>query len=470
MFIKSLELTNFKCHTSTRFEFGKTNHFFGDNYTGKSSIGDAIVFNLFGVTKHGFKGYTKDYLQAGQNSMKVDVVFQMQHQEFLLTRTMNSKGTTTVYLNTKKVKESEVKQLLGDYSRFIYCFFPEVFPEEEKSIARSYIIKSFLAEKDAFYDLEKEKSRIIKQQKDIESSKTFYEGQKSVLKRQIESLNGKQKITAAAIPPETQIKRQQLKEEVKSITIQLEGKIREGIELKTKLSTLKEKKSEPYFYISEQCPTCHQTVSNSQTSTIQLEHEKKKNALQNEIDFLEKELEEQRRQYSNLAKNKTILEEELEQIKKAFPSEILEHKPGQQLIELEKVELIIADLLKKKADLAENLKNLKHQLGQLANQYQNQINQYFTYTKVELFKQLKNGELRPDFQITYKNRPYRVLSNSEKIRCMLEIIAAFNQNQPNPFPIFLDNLESITHLSQPATQIFTATVKKELPLTLKVKD
>jgi DNA repair exonuclease SbcCD ATPase subunit len=218
MFIKSLELTNFKCHTSTRFEFGKTNHFFGDNYTGKSSIGEAIVFNLFGVTKHGFKGYVKDYLQEGKNSMKVDVILQMNHQEYLLTRTMNSKGTTTVYLNNEKIKESGIKQLFGDYSRFIYSFFPEVFPEEEKSNARSYIVKSFLTEKDEFYELEKEKSHMMKQQKDIESSKTFYEGQNSVLKRQIESLTRKQN-NAAPIPLETQIKKQQLDDGLQSITM-----------------------------------------------------------------------------------------------------------------------------------------------------------------------------------------------------------------------------------------------------------
>ncbi|OLS33551.1 AAA family ATPase [Bacillus sp. MRMR6] len=469
MFIKSLELTNFKCHSSTRFEFGKTNHFFGDNYTGKSSVGEAIVFNLFGVTKHGIKGYVKEYLQEGKNSMKVDVVLQTHQQEYRLTRTMNPKGTTSVYLNNKKVKESEFKQLLGDYSRFIYSFFPDVFPEEEKSNARSYIVKSFLPEIDEFYELEKEKSHIIKQQKDIESSRNFYEGQRSLLKRQIESLNEKQN-NAAPISLETQIKKQQLDKEVKSITMKLEETIKEGIELKTKLNTLKEKQNEPYFYISEQCPTCHQTVSNSQAHNIQLEHEKKKNVLQNEIDFLEKELEDQRRQYSNLAKNKTILEDELEKIKKAFPNERLDDHPSQQLNELEKVENIIAELFQKKIDLADDLKKLKQQLGQLANQYQSQINQYYTHTKVALFKQLKNGELRPDFQITYNNRPYRVLSNSEKIRCMLEIITEFNKDQDNTVPIFLDNLESITHLTHPTTQVFTATVKKGLPLTLKVKD
>jgi hypothetical protein len=90
-------------------------------------------------------------------------------------------------------------------------------------------------------------------------------------------------------------------------------------------------------------------------------------------------------------------------------------------------------------------------------------------TRIDLFKQLKNGELQPDFQVTYKNQPYRVLSNSEKIRSMLEIISLINQEKNVNYPLFLDNLESITHLNPPVTQIITATVKKGMPLTLKMK-
>lgn len=93
-----------------------------------------------------------------------------------------------------------------------------------------------------------------------------------------------------------------------------------------------------------------------------------------------------------------------------------------------------------------------------------------TDTKIELYKQLKTGELRSDFQIIYKNRPYRVLSNSEKIRCILEIISLLNNRSPFTYPIFLDNLESVTHLTPPNTQVITAMVKKGVPLTLMVKE
>ena len=102
--------------------------------------------------------------------------------------------------------------------------------------------------------------------------------------------------------------------------------------------------------------------------------------------------------------------------------------------------------------------------------FQNQIKKHLILIRIVLFKELKNGELRSDFQITYKNRPYRVLSNSEKVRCVLEIIAMINKYTQNDYPIFLDNLESVTQLEAPETQVITATVKKGIPLTLVVKD
>jgi DNA repair exonuclease SbcCD ATPase subunit len=472
MFIKKLELTNFKCHTSCSYEFGQTNHFFGDNYTGKSSIGESIVFCLFGVTKHGYKGFVKDYLQEDKDYMKVNVVFLKDNQEYTLTRTMNAKGTTSAFLNRDKIKDKEIVKLLGDYNTFIYCFFPEVFPEEEKSSARSYIIKHLLAEKDEFDLLEKEKSQILKQQKNVESSRTFYEGQKAVLNAQIETMTERQRNGAHTIPPDIQQKKLELQNEIADINMKLEKNLREGLELSSKIKAIKDKCNEAEIEnvsIGELCPTCHQTVPVAQVNHIRFLHKEKLNKFNSDIDLKEKELESIRQQHSTVKRQKTIAEESLAFLEKDFPIQMIPEQPTEHLKELKNVEVKITELLQKKINLAENLKKVKHQLGELANSYQNQINQYLTHTKINLFKQLKNGELRTDFLISYKNRPYRVLSNSEKIRCMLEIITVFNQGKDYSYPIFLDNLESVTHLTQPNTQIITATVKKDVPLTLKIK-
>ena len=111
----------------------------------------------------------------------------------------------------------------------------------------------------------------------------------------------------------------------------------------------------------------------------------------------------------------------------------------------------------------------KSKLGQTATHIQSIINAPLHHSEIILFKQLKDGELRADFQIHYKKRPYRILSTSEKLRCMLDIIHLFQKHLQTTYPLFLDNLESTTHLEPLDTQIITASVKKGMPLTLHVK-
>lgn len=472
MFIKKLELTNFKCHNSSQYHFGKINHFFGDNYTGKSSIGEAIVFCLFGMTKHGFKGYVKDYLQEGKTSMKVEVSLLFNNNEYIITRTMNTKGTTTAFINHEPAKESNIKKLLGDYQPFIYCFFPDIFPEEEKAATRTFIIKYLLNEKDTFDEFEKEKKRISKQIKQADSSRTYYEGQRSVLLKQIEAIPVQTK-EAIPTPEHVVARKKQLQEELEYNKSRLEKQLREGYQLQANVSSCRDKLKEIQLAeqsINEYCPTCQQKLPDNRIQAIRMDHFERKNKLLKEIDLLEKKLEAERRHYSDLSHSKTVLETELRALDEQFPDTPTNESTGKLINQSESVELELKELAEKKTALSDELRQIKHRVGQLANSHQNHINKYLTDTRIDLFKQLKNGELRPDFLITYKNRPYRVSSYSEKIRCMLELIILINKELKMTFPLFLDNLESITHLKLPDTQIFTATVKKGMPLTLKVKE
>jgi DNA repair exonuclease SbcCD ATPase subunit len=468
MFIKKIELTNFKNHSSSHFNFGKTNHFFGDNYAGKSSIGEAIVFCLYGMTKHGYKGFVKDYLQVGKTSMKVQVTLAVNNHEYIIERKMNPKGTTSVFINNEAADDKNIKKLLGDYQTFIYCFFPDIFPEEDKNTARSYLINNLLNDKSSFDDIEKEKKRIVKQQKSASSTMTFFEGQKSILKKQIES---NPSIQSVSFPKNNfNEKKDQLLKELATLKSKLEQHGIDEYQLHAKISSCKDSLKE--IEVNEQltgeyCPICHQVLPDTQIHSIRLINYEKKSSLNKELEVLEMKLKLGKGEYNNLYNRKTILEKELFEMDNAYPSDTHNSIPIEQLNDVENK---LKEIIEKKNTLSLELKQIKNQMGQLANNYQNQINQYLNDTRIDLFKQLKNGELRPDFLITYKNRPYRVLSYSEKIRCMLEIISLINNVMKVKYPIFLDNLESITHLSPPETQIITATVKKGMPLTLKMKE
>lgn len=468
MFITHIELTNFKCHTSSSFTFGKVNHFFGDNYAGKSSIGEAIVFCLFGNTKHGHKTLVKEYLQQGKTSMRVLVKLLVNNEEYIIVRTMNSRGTTNVFIGNEEADEKRIKNLIGDFQSFTYCFFPDIFPEEEKNTARSFLIDKLIPNKKNLEEYEREKNNLLKQQKSVSSSITFYEGQKAVLKKQLESFPSNQNLDIITLPENILVKKQHLKEELFSIQTQMDKLIQVGANHKANLVTCKEKLQELEAAdqtSKEYCPTCHQKLPENQLHSVRLINQEKKSKLNDEIRALELKLEVEKREYQEISKQKVIIETELKNLDNHYPPLEKNDMAVQQLSE---VEIRLTELRQKKNSLAQELKQIKHQMGELANNYQGQINQNLADTRIILFKQLKNGEFRPDFQITYKARPYRVLSNSEKVRCMLEIIRILNINAN--YPIFLDNLESITHLNAPETQVITATVKKGMPLTLKIKE
>jgi hypothetical protein len=216
----------------------------------------------------------------------------------------------------------------------------------------------------------------------------------------------------------------------------------------------------------EYCPTCHQKLPDAQLHSIRMINYETKNSLSQELEVLEIKLKIGIGEHENLLTKKKVMEQEIKELN-ARQTPTSENKVS--VHQLNEVQNKLGELIKKKNSLSTELKQIKHQMGQLANQFQNQLNQGLMDTRIDLFKQLKSGELRPDFQITYKNRPYGVLSNSEKIRCMLEIISLINRIKKVNYPLFLDNLESITHLNPPETQIITATVKKGMPLTLKMK-
>ncbi|WP_147532255.1 AAA family ATPase [Bacillus marasmi] len=473
MFIKTLVLSNFKSHTYSSYQFGKTNHFFGDNFTGKSSIGDAIVFGLFGVSRHGYKMYIKDYLQEGATTMYVEMIIQIHNQDYTIKRTMTAqKGTTSVFLNNKPVKEKEIERLVGDYKAFVYCFFPDFFPDEDKSSSRAFLIDHMFSERNDYDELEKEKARIIREQKQIHSNITFYEGQKVVLKKQaIAMVNNPDPI----LPIEhvnAEIKT--IQTELEKITNETQEQIENGIELKSQLKSFIEQMAELESDVrlsGERCPTCFQPISSEQFETITNLKKTRYYDLKKEIDKVETGIGNAQENYANLLKRKAQKEQRLQTLQMMISYQQNINQVSQHSTELINVENKLHDLTIKKKALSDELKRMKHRQGVAANDYQNQINQHLTHTSIELFKVLKNGELRPDFQICYKNRTYRVLSNSEKIRCVLEIVSLINTFTSYKYPLFLDNMEGVTHLEPPEDiQIITATVKKGVPLTLKVKD
>jgi DNA repair exonuclease SbcCD ATPase subunit len=131
MKILSLELINFKNHKHAFFQFANINHFFGENFTGKTSIGDAIVFGLFGVTKYLQKSYVSDFIREGTNSMTVKITVEIKGNILEITRSIFG-NKQQLEVNSNPVSQNELNKYIGKPQSFIYCFFLTYFQKKKK--------------------------------------------------------------------------------------------------------------------------------------------------------------------------------------------------------------------------------------------------------------------------------------------------------------------------------------------------
>ncbi|MCY0875257.1 MAG: hypothetical protein OWT28_03130, partial [Firmicutes bacterium] len=93
----------------------------------------------------------------------------------------------------------------------------------------------------------------------------------------------------------------------------------------------------------------------------------------------------------------------------------------------------------------------------------------FTHVRIELVDaNRETGEVRSVFRIFWKGRPYRTLSQSEKMRCDVEIGRVIASARNETMPVFVDNAEAVEHLFAEvfSGQVIAASVD-DCPLTIE---
>lgn len=114
--------------------------------------------------------------------------------------------------------------------------------------------------------------------------------------------------------------------------------------------------------------------------------------------------------------------------------------------------------------LSTSLKGEKDVLVQFNCYYVNFIADIFATvlidTKVNIHKiNNETGEIKEDFFITYKDKEYSLLSNSERIKVALEIAKMFNTLLNKKYPTVVDDYESILKLPIINTQMIICRVE-----------
>ena len=136
--IKHVQARGFKAITDSKlFELYPHTVISGENSQGKTTIGDAIAYCLYGCNLAG-NNKTDNLLHKGASEMYVGVTAQIDGMDHVITR--HRKGnTTTVTVDNRKINQDELARMLPSKQVFLSIFCPEYFLNLSEADGRALI-------------------------------------------------------------------------------------------------------------------------------------------------------------------------------------------------------------------------------------------------------------------------------------------------------------------------------------------
>jgi DNA repair exonuclease SbcCD ATPase subunit len=488
---KTLALKNFKNHKSLTVNFGDVTNIKGRNGAGKSSIGDAITWVLFGTDSSGSKLDPRPIdLEEGTEST-VEVLMSIAGKDVLFGRVQ--KKTAKYFINGIPKKATEFNEFIEnqfDKNLFLSLFNPSHFSTQHWQDQRGQLLqyvreplnKEILAElpqvdrerlegplkKHSLDDLDKlhrekvrtndkayeraaERVQALEEQASKNDGSTF---DLEAAQKEIESLH-KQK---TAMQEESVIRQRS-----KTARSRMEGQIDNLTDQITQqthvVQSIKDEK------VQEICGNCHQPLTEEAILKVKENRQVRFNkevatgkALVQKVNELKKSLsdmpvaEAATHDEPNLIEVKLMeLQVKVKQAEKA--SSLAEDIEAAK----EKKEAIRKELVTSKG-IVDAIKEFKTKRSELM---VSKVDDLFTSISVKLYETLKNGEERATFEIEMDGKPYSKLSTAEKIKAGLEVIEVLSKQSEVVAPTFVDNAESILNFSAPAGQLIVARVVDE---------
>lgn len=488
---KTLALKNFKNHKSLTVNFGDVTNIKGRNGAGKSSIGDAITWVLFGTDTSGGKLDPRPIDSEEGTESTVELLVSIAGKDVMLGRVQ--KKTAKYFINGIPKKATEFNEFIEnqfDKNLFLSLFNPSHFFTQHWQDQRSQLLqyvseplnKEILAvisqgdrerlegplKKHSLDDLDKlhrekvrtndkayeraaERVQALEEQASKNDRPTF---DIEATQEEIKSLNEQK----AAIQVENDIRLR-----AKTARSRMEGQIdnlTDQITQQTQVvQSIKDEKAQ------ELCVTCHQPLTEEAILKVKENRQSRFNkevatgrALVQKVNELKKSLsdmpvaEEADHDEPNLIEAKLMeLQVKVKQAEQASSlAEDIE-------VAKEKKEAIRKELVTSKG-IVDAIKEFKTKRSELM---VSKVDELFTSISVKLYETLKNGEERPTFEIEMDGKPYSKLSTAEKIKAGLELIEVLSMQSELVTPTFVDNAESILNFSAPAGQLIVVRVVDE---------
>jgi DNA repair exonuclease SbcCD ATPase subunit len=443
MIIKSITLKNFKSHKNTIINFNDKNTvIYGDNGTGKTSIGEAIAWCLTGANLFGTENITNRLVTIGENEMSVTLVIEKDEKEYEITR---SKKKNEINITINGIKSAQIDlytQFIQDKDVFFTIFNPLYFtslaPKDAKTIL--YKVLPEISNEEVFKKLSPEITEILKKN-GFTNTNTFIEKQREILKDLEEGLLKSEgnievyrQILEAKIPEmktfdETKLKKleAQLLEFQKNQNMEIEKELAvlkeqyknppiEKPQLKD-ISTLQKAREEllqEYKQIQQQiknltpqyitCNKCGNKIDITQKEKQHLlsklqEIKEKGTKLASEINTIIKENENLKKEFEEkINKYKKVIEIKIKKLENALNTNINKEQIEKLMQQIDKLKLeeretlrhneSVKALIKQKEEAKKNLKEVEKDV-KLAGQQINEVKTLIEYAKTFNAKKLE---------------------------------------------------------------------------------
>jgi DNA repair exonuclease SbcCD ATPase subunit len=488
---KTLAIKNFKNHKSVTIKFGDVTNIQGRNGAGKSSIGDAISWVLFGTDISGSKLDPRPIDAEEGTESKVDFLVSIAGKDVLFGRTQ--KKTAKYFINEVPKKATDFNEYLEsqfDKNLVLSLFNPAFFFTQHWQDQRAQLLQ-YVSEplnKEVLAELSKvDRDRLEEQLKkfsldDLESmhrekaksAKTAYERAServitleeqaskdkddsfdaNAAQKEIESLHKRR----VAIDKENEI-RQRSKTARNRMEGQIDNLTDQIARQKQIVQAIKDED------VQELCRTCYQPLTEEAVLKVKENRQARFNKEVATGKDLVQKVNDLKKSLSEMPEVEDINREELVDIEDKLMELQMAVKQAEQAGSLaddlnaakEKKEEIRKELITSKG-IVDAIKEFKSKRSELM---VSKVDDLFTTISVKLYETLKNGEERATFEIEMDEKPYSKLSTAEKIKAGLELIEVLSKQSEVVAPTFVDNAESILNFTSPAGQLIVARVKDE---------
>ncbi|SFD44742.1 AAA family ATPase [Bacillus sp. UNCCL81] len=483
-----IQVINFKNHKDLAINLKDITNIEGRNGAGKSTIGDAPTWLLFGTDINGNK---LDPKPIGEDDAETTVllVLNVDGKEFQLAK--SQKKTAKYFINEvpeKATKFNELVSELFDKDLFLSIFNPTYFSSQNWQDQRKQLLQ-YVPEplnKEVFAELHEMSVSILEaefKKHNIDDLEKIHRDQYNKLDKSSERAGERvvtlreqlEKFKFDNLDRVNEKTLQQL-EVQKSEINKLQS---QNQQVTNKISTIRAKMSTLYTQLKRQrekvmdikneeininCSTCGQSLNEESIGKVK---KNKQLVFSKEVEYgkeLSAEYSQFKMELEELENTNQIPIDQdlLEQIN----NEIIQIKT--QLNQVNQVERLKAELIDAEANkedirtkrnkslaIIDAIKEFRTKRSELMVK---KIDSLFTNISVKLFEQLKNGEERATFEIEMHGRPFSKLSTAERIKCGLELSEVLLKQSELIAPTFVDNAESILKFSKPTGQLIVARV------------